>query len=43
MKGIYLDYMSYLTSWVGDHEAAYAYEERFLESRSRGRWSAGQA
>jgi len=24
--------MSYITSWVGDHEGGYAYEERFLES-----------
>ena len=32
LKGLYLDYMSYITSWVGDHEAAYLYEERFLES-----------
>ena len=32
MKEIYLDYMSYITSYIGDHEAAYKYEERLLES-----------
>ena len=32
MKEIYLDYMSYITSYIGDPKAAYKYEEKLLES-----------